>query len=292
MNVGKLNIGPTAQFGQQILLQAGQAHRQQRAPLDDALKRLSDNVIGAQTQRTEQKTEARKVEIKKDLFISNLSSGKNRALEELSDEELMDLQHTFRLAGRYAQIYENALTDFRDQLSAYDQTIQDYQDMADGKRDLAEGMTADTARTLAESARNARERFLSDGIKDMEKGASYDAHGLVGAFAMYNGANRLFGDYENRDDSFWHVDVHADDIYGEIDRVRNAVRDAGDHSGGILNAINKELERRGYTEDKYQIYFDKLRENFMPNAEQQMKANSAASVLKYMEDALEKADEE
>ena len=119
---------------------------------------------------------------------------------------------------------------------------------------------------------------------------SYDAHGLVGAFAMYSGANRFFGDYESKEDSFWHVDAHANDIYGEIDRVLNAVRDAGDRSGGILNAISKELERRGYTEDKFQIYFDKLRESFMPKAEQQIKANSTANVLKYMEDALEKAE--
>ena len=43
MNVSKLNIGPTAQFGQQNLLQEHRAQKQKRAPLEDALQRLAAN---------------------------------------------------------------------------------------------------------------------------------------------------------------------------------------------------------------------------------------------------------
>ena len=51
MNVGKLSIGPTAQFGQQNML-AGLRERQQkqkekRAPLEDALQRLATNAFDA-----------------------------------------------------------------------------------------------------------------------------------------------------------------------------------------------------------------------------------------------------
>lgn len=262
----------------------------QKSTLDDALKRLTDNAVNAQTQRTEQQ-EVRNVEIKKDLFISEIIDKKKQKLEEMSDDELLTAQHCMMEMARAAQLYENEMTNFRDQLAAFDQTIKDYEDMLNGKLDLSAGLTKDDVKLLLETAKDARGQFFSDGAERFGNRKQAEEHGYSG---FLQGISRWqqFGIDGLEDKGNWYIDYDAEDIYGEIDRVIGNIHKCGEQVGSILDAITKELENRGYTEDKYKVYFDKLRERFLPNAEQRTKASYAASVLKYMEDALEKADED
>lgn len=259
--------------------------------LDDALQRLTNNAIGAQEQRAEQQQEVNNLEIKKDLFVSKIIDEKKSKLQELSDDALLTAQHFFMEMARFSQLYEDEMTNFRDQLSAFDQTIKDYEDMLSGKLDLSAGLTEDDVKLLLETAKNSREQFLSDSSEKFY-GRGRGAESFYGAFSQGLHGSQLYGMEVPADKNTWRIDFNADDIYGEIDRVIGNVHNAGEQAGSILDAITKELEERGYTEDKYKVYFDKLRESFMPNAEKQMKANYANSVLKYMEDALEKADDE
>ena len=208
----------------------------------------------------------------------------------MSDDALLTAQHFFKEMARFSQLYEDEMTNFRDQLSAFDQTIKDYEDMLSGKLDLSAGLTEDDVKLLLETAKSSREQFLSDSAERFGN-RGYAAKGFYGGFSQGLRASQLYGMEVPEDKATWLIDFDADDIYGEIDRVIGNVHNAGEQAGSILDAITKELEERGYTEDKYKVYFDKLREFFMPNAEQRMKANSTASVLKYMEDALEKARE-
>ena len=265
-------------------------HGKKNNPLDDALKRLTDNAVNAQAQRTEQQ-ETRNAEIKKDLFVSKIIDEKKSKLEEMSDDALLTAQHCMMEMARYAQLYENEMTNFRDQLAAFDQTIKDYEDMLSGKLGLSSGMTRDDVKLLLETAKNARGQFLSDGAErfgSRKKAEENNNDIFLQGIARW----QQFGIEELEDKANWYIDYDAEDIYGEIDRVIGNIHKAGEQVGSILDAITKELENRGYTEDKYKVYFDKLRERFLPNAEQRTKASYAASVLKYMEDALEKADED
>jgi len=262
----------------------------QKSTLDDALKRLTDNAANAQTQRTEQQ-EVRNVEIKKDLFISEIIDKKKQKLEEMSDDELLGAQHCMMEMARAAQLYENEMTSFRNQLAAFDQTIKDYEDMLSGKLDLTAGMTKDDVKLLLETAKNAREQFFSDGAERFGSRKQAEERGYSG-FLQGIARWQQFGIEGLEDKANWYIDYDAEDIYSEIDRVIGNIHKCGEQVGSILDAITKELERRGYTEDKYKVYFNKLRERFLPNAEQRTKADYAASVLKYMEDALEKARED
>ena len=265
-------------------------HGKKNNPLDDALKRLTDNVAIAQDQRAEQQQEVHNLEIKKDLFVSKIIDEKKSKLEEMSDDQLLTAQHFFMEMARTSQLYENELTNFRDQLSAFEQTIKDYEDMLSGKIDLSAGLTEDDVKLLLETAKSSREQFLSDSAEKFGRGSATE--GYYSIFSKGSHASQLYGIEVPEDKSTWRIDFNSDDLYGEIDRVIGNVHSFGEQAGGILDAITKELENRGYTEDKYKVYFDKLRERFLPNAEQRTKASYAASVLKYMEDALEKADED
>lgn len=263
----------------------------QKNTLDDALKRLTDNAIIAQEQRTDQQQEVRNMEINKDLFVSEIIDAKKSKLQEMSDDALLGAQHCMMEMARYAQLYENEMTNFRDQLAAFDQTIKEYEDMLSGKLDLSAGMTQDDVKLLLETAKNARGQFLSDGAERFGSRRQAEENNY-GGFLKSIPSCQQFGIEGPEDKAAWYIDYDAADIYGEIDRVIGNIHNAGEQIGSVLDAITKELERRGYTEDKYKVYFDKLRERFLPNAEQRTKADYAASVLKYMEDALEKADED
>lgn len=258
-------------------------------PLDDALHRLSDNVLGAREQRAGRQTAAHKREIERDAFISELGGAENKSFEGMDSGLLKFLMNQFTNGARAAQAYESVLTDFRDQLSAFDKTIRDYRSMLDGKTALPEQMTTETVARLLEAAENAREQFKNDGIKSME-----DSRWIGSADSVYGHA-KLFrgvsGEYADKDESFWCVDASADDIYGEIDRVLGAVRDLGQRFESGASTAAKELEKRGYAEDKYQEHFDKLRA-FWSDVYAEWRADPNVTMRQYMEDALAKADED
>ena len=266
----------------------GKKNKQSNA-LDDAMKRLSDNVIGAQTQRTEQQATARKRAIEMDSYISELNAAKDKSFEEMDTGILKFLMGQFTNGARATQAYESTLTDFRDQLSAFDQTIQDYQSMLDGKAALPEQMTMETVTKLLEAAKSAREQFKNDSIKSMEDSRWIDsANSVYGHAKMFSGVS---GEYADKDEAFWRIDASADDIYGEIDRVLDAVRDLGKRFEGGASTVAKELEKRGYVEDKYQEHFEKLRA-YWSDVYTEWRADPNMLMRQYMEDALEKADEE
>ena len=297
MNANRMQFGLTAQFGQQNLLhglrERQQKQKEKRAPMEDALQRLTNNALDAKAQNKDAK--ANKMAIEMDTFVSKLGPGENRALKDLDDEELMFYQHLFMESARLAQGYEDRLLDLRDQLSAFDQTIRDYQDMLDGRREMSKDMTKETVTALLDKMKSAREQFLHDSIGKLGEAQPGYAHGIAGTFSIAvriigPDGTRAAGEYAEKPQSFWRVDASAKNIYGEIDRVLGAVQDAGQRFGETLNAISKELARRGYTEDKYQLYFDKLREQFMPRW--QREADPAATVRLYMEKAMERDEEE
>ena len=292
MNVSKLNIGPTAQFGRQKLLQEHRAQKQKCAPLEDALQRLAANAFDAKAKGLEKDAEAKKLAVEMDAYVSSLGEGENRALKDMDDEELLLWQHIFTQTARYAQDYEDRLLDFRDQLSAFDQTIRDYQDMLDGKKEMTEGLTHEKVTELLDQMKSAREQFLMDNKESVENGRSRFGGLTLSRLARAVGPDgeAATGEYANKDESFWRINFQTDDIYGEIDRVLGGVRGLGQRLGETLDAITNELKKRGYTEDNYQRYFDNLREELMPVWRRQ--DDPAAIVKLYMEKAAEEADED
>lgn len=206
MNVSNLHIGPTVQRQNPALAVGGSAwqermqhkHGKKNSPLDDALKRLSDNVIDAQTQRVQQQTKECKAKVKTDIFVSNLNSGKKRALEDLSDDELLTAQHIFKQVARFSQLYENELASFRDQLSGFDQTINGYQDMLDDKLNMSGDLTKEDVQLLLETAKSSREQFLNDAVARLNgRKTNGLVEGYYDAFAQGLQVNKLYGMAEN-----------------------------------------------------------------------------------------------
>lgn len=286
----QVQSGASPFLQQSSVLNAGakrlQLHKQQKTPADDLLSRLANNMVSTQTQRAEQQTVARKREIEMDSYISELSGADDKSFEEMDTGLLKFLMNQYTNGARASQAYESTLTDFRDQLTAFDKTIQDYQDMLDGKTALPEQMTMETVTKLLDAAKTAREQFKNDGIKSINDSRWIGSPNSVYGHAKMFG--RVSGEYADKDESFWKIDASAEDIYGEIDRVLGAVRDLGKRFEDGVATISKELEKRGYVEDKYQAHFDKLRA-FWSDVYSEWRAEPNVVLRQYTEKAMEQS---
>ena len=133
--------------------------------------------------------------------------------------------------------------EYRDQLSAFDQTIQEYQDMLDGKTALPEQMKQEDVALLLETTKAAREQFLRQGAEKLNQ-FSKEAptpKGLLG-----NGYSMIVGDKESgQEESRWQIDASAGDIYGQIDRAITSAHKATSTFQDCASSILAELKRRG-----------------------------------------------
>ena len=79
--------------------------------------------------------------------------------------------------GAYlSQQHETSLMEYRDQLSAFDQTIQEYQDMLDGSKALPEQMKLEDVSKLLDATRAAREQFMQQGAAELNRGIGSQPH--------------------------------------------------------------------------------------------------------------------
>jgi len=125
-------------------------------PISDTLHRLSQNFLTAQ----EQGQDLRKRFDTLELSAEAAGSKADSALSEMPRELLEVYLNQYKVAANLSHQNEAALMEYRDQLSAFDQTIQEYQDMLDGKAALPQQMKMEDVSMLLERTRAAREQFL------------------------------------------------------------------------------------------------------------------------------------
>lgn len=157
----------------------------------------------------------------------------------------------YKVSANLSQQNEAVLMEYRDQLSAFDQTIQQYQDMLDGKAELPQQMKMEDVSMLLERTRAARELFLQEGAKELNRVGSEgpDLTGKARQTAM--------GDLDDGRDLRWSIDASAKDIYGEIDRALAAAHKTTSLCREGASRIVAELKRRGLADQPYhQLRFD------------------------------------
>ena len=133
--------------------------------------------------------------------------------------------------------------EYRDQLSAFDQTIQEYQDMLDGKTAWPEQMKQEDAALLLETTKAAREQFLQQGA---EKLSQFSKEAPTPKGLLGNGYSMIMGETGSaQEESRWQIDASAGDVYGQIDRALASARKMTATFQGGAPSILAELKRRG-----------------------------------------------
>lgn len=207
--------------------------------INDTLNRLSENLLTAQERAKDMKARFDTLE----LSAEAAESQKNSALADVPEELLRFCLNQCKVGAAISRNQEISLTGYRDQLSAFDQTIQEYQDMLDGKTALPEQMTQEDAALLLEATKSAREQFLQQGaekLNQFSREAPTPKSLLGNTYSMIAGKNGS-GQEEPR----WQIDASASDIYGQIDRALASARKVTVAFQDGASSILAELKRRG-----------------------------------------------
>ena len=171
------------------------------------------------------------------------------ALEELPPEVLEYYSASLKFLSNLSSDQEKALSSFKEQLISYDKQIQSYQDMADGKASLPEGITSNDINNLLAKTQQSREKYLEEGLKKINKWDLYKSD-------FFNRTvNTVFGENKFTESSGnWKIDINASDIYAEIDKVINSTRGVTQTLNEGISRIHDILERRGYGDTKYNLH--------------------------------------
>lgn len=216
-------------------------------PISDTLHRLSQNFLTAQGQGQDLRKRFDTLELSAEAAGSKADS----ALSEMPRELLEVYLNQYKVAANLSHQNETALMEYRDQLSAFDQTIQEYQDMLDGKAALPQQMKMEDVSMLLERTRAAREQFLQEGAKELNR------RGSEGPDLTDKARQTVMGDLDDGRDLRWSIDASAKDIYGEIDRALAFTQKVTSMCREGASRIVAELKRRGQADQPYhQLRFD------------------------------------
>lgn len=230
-------------------------------PQKDILNRVANNLT--QTQKAEGAWKER-LEMR---FSSVLET--ESALADIPTDVLESFERILNHAVQTSQMPQRYLTEYRDQLTAFDQTIAQYQQMLEGAAALPQGLTREQVQSMLDLTKETRDSFLREGAHALSRSTQY-----LGSLADDSLLGRIsqtvsgsIHDYTGKGAGFWEIDPDAEDIYAEIDRVLEASRAVTDHYGQGVTAIRAELKRRGEL-SSYQDYFaqEKPQENSGPSS--------------------------
>ena len=207
--------------------------------INDTLNRLSENLLTAQEQAKDMKARFDTLE----LSVQAMESQRKSALADVPEELLRFYLNQCKVGAVISQNLETALTEYRDQLSAFDQTIQEYQDMLDGKTAMPEQMTQEDVALLLETTKAAREQFLQQGAEKLNQFAKEapTPKGLLG-----NGYSMIMGEQgSGQEEPRRQINASTGDIYGQIGRALASAHKVTSTFQDGASSILAELKRRG-----------------------------------------------
>lgn len=216
--------------------------------INNTLTQLSENLLNAQGQNTDLK---QRFDI---LELSDAAFEKKSALSDVPEGLLHYYLNICKFGASISQGQETALMEYRDQLSAFDQTIQECQDMLDGKTALPEQMKQEDVALLLETTKAAREQFLREGAEKLNQ---FSKEGPTPKSFLGNGYSLIVGENgSTQEESRWQIDASADDIYGQIDRALASAHKVTSTFQDGASDILAELKRRGCVQAGEDCSFD------------------------------------
>lgn len=216
--------------------------------VNDTLTRLSKNLLDAQGQDADLK---RRFDT---LKLSDAAFEQKSSLSDVPEGLLHYYLHMCKFGASISQGQETALIEYRDQLSAFDQTIQEYQDMLDGKTALPEQMKQEDVALLLETTKVAREQFLREGAEKLNQ---FSKEGPTPKSFLGNGYSLIAGENgSTQEESRWQIDASAGDIYGQIDRALASAHKVTSTFQDGASRILAELKRRGCVQAGEDFAFD------------------------------------
>ncbi len=214
----------------------------QSQPINDTLKRFSENLLKVKSKEKDMQSRFDTFE----MSLEAVEQKEDSSLSEIPDELLKAYLHLYEDGANMSQENEKYLMEYREQLSAFDQTIQEYQNMLDGRSEIPEKMKPEDVANLLHQTKTAREEFLQKGANVLDWASKRNQLNTQEGF-MGRAYQKIAGEKnDNQIDSQWSVDTSAENIYSEIDRALASAHKVTSVFREGASRILAELRRRGY----------------------------------------------
>lgn len=224
----------------------------QKNPMNNTLNQIVENTVVS----TEQKGKTQRADSRSLLEALKAEGSGDSPLSGISDEGLHLLRWIYEDGARVSANIEADLTEYRDQLASFDQSIQRYQQILDGTSDLPEDLSMEDVESLLKATQSARETFLRDGAYQLNQRNQKRGEELQSTYGKY--ADLVDDTFSKGLEQFsWEIDADAEDICGEVDRVRSVAHRATETFKKGMSMIDAELARRKYKDNPYQAYFER-----------------------------------
>lgn len=210
-------------------------------PVNDVIQRLSDNLLTAQKQGQDLKKRFDTLELSADT-----NRGDDSTFSDMPNEMLEIYLNQYKVEANLSQQNWKSLMAYRDQLSAFDQTIQEYQNMLDGKSELPEMMNMEDVSVLLEKTKATRDQLLQEGAAELNR------VGREGPTLNDKAFQMVAEDHSSsRSDFQWSIDTSAEDIFAEIDHALASTQKVASLSREGASRVVTELKRRGQADQPY-----------------------------------------
>jgi len=260
MYIGQLGIQPNNALSPFVLKGP---QEQKKNPVTEVLQQVSSRMTDIYERRADLDAAVKAEEIRQVVEDTEAEAAQAKKMEGLPDELLHFFRNQFVVAANGSRAMEQELLGLRDQLQGFDQVIQEYQAMIEDKAALPEGYTKEDVQLLLTTAQQEREKCLQNGAARVNRwnGGQFTSterseNYMQPAFERVLGGNPFAG----ADASDWTIDPGAEDIYGEIDKALRSARSVTSAMEDGLRKVCNELEKRGYTEWKYERHLEGLRQ--------------------------------
>ena len=241
MNVANFSqIFPKNPFQMNSLFSKNRTHMGQAKSPANTLQQISNRMIAKQEGSEKAADLVKTQELRMDTYTKTDSSV---SLDKAKDEVLQLYLQMTKMYATTSGNREKELLSFKEHLQEIDQTIQNYQDVLDGKTALQQGQSVEGITQLMKRVKQYREQFLADGIEKFNRNTS-----VYGNKTFDRYAKRVFGEnpFAGKAPSDWKINSSASDIYTEIDRVVEETHSFNAKMKQGVSQLSGLLKDRGY----------------------------------------------
>ena len=242
----------------------------------DATSRLSDNILAMQEQQNARRMQESKASasVSEDSFSFHVGGVKS---------DMTQFMRLYQNSGKAAASLEEELSAFHDRLSAFDKTILEYQNMADGNQPLPDGLSQEDVTILLDAAKEARSQYAKDGADAWNRHA---AEAISGDMMLQMRMVTTMADSGKFGAEPWKLDSSSENFSKDMNAVLNLTGSLRHGFQENIDRIFQNWESNGYGVEKIQLHISQMAEQ-SDISQKETIVNAGNDSLAYLQRAIE-----
>ena len=197
--------------------------------------------------------------------------------------DMTQFMRLYQNSGKAAASLEEELSAFHDRLSAFDKTILEYQNMADGNQPLPDGLSQEDVTILLDAAKEARSQYAKDGADAWNRHA---AEAISGDMMLQMRMVTTMADSGKFGAEPWKLDSSSENFSKDMNAVLNLTGSLRHGFQENIDRIFQNWESNGYGVEKIQLHISQMAEQ-SDISQKETIVNAGNDSLAYLQRAIE-----